>query len=75
MHFRRLTLVSALVVAVASPVLSLAAQSAAPKKALTVEDYTKWRSINSSSISSDGNWVTYVLAQLGHGTADAVQGR
>ena len=32
------------------------------KKALTVDDYTKWKSINSSSISGDGKWVTYVLA-------------
>src|SRR4051812_8313819 len=32
------------------------------KKAMTVEDYTKWKSINTSSISSDGKWVTYVLA-------------
>src|SRR5690242_12832227 len=32
------------------------------KKAMTVADYTKWKSINSSSISGDGKWVTYVLA-------------
>jgi dipeptidyl aminopeptidase/acylaminoacyl peptidase len=32
------------------------------KKALTVADYTKWKSINGSSISGDGRWVTYVLA-------------
>ena len=31
------------------------------KKSLTVDDYTKWKSINDSSISSDGRWVTYVL--------------
>ncbi|HEV8496552.1 MAG TPA: prolyl oligopeptidase family serine peptidase [Gemmatimonadaceae bacterium] len=34
------------------------------KKALTVDDYTKWKSINSSSISGDGKWVTYVLALM-----------
>lgn len=39
------------------------AQAPAAKRALTVDDYTKWKSINSSSISSDGKWVTYVVAQ------------
>ena len=34
-----------------------------PKKPLKVDDYPRWRSINESSISSDGNWVTYVLQQ------------
>ena len=37
------------------------AQTAA-KKVLTVDDYTKWRGINGSSISGDGKWVTYVLS-------------
>ena len=50
---------------------SLAAQSSTPKKAMTVEDYTKWRSINSSSISSDGQWVTYVLSQTNTNPVDA----
>jgi WD40-like Beta Propeller Repeat len=31
------------------------------KKALSVEDYTRWRSINSPEISGDGLWVAYVL--------------
>lgn len=31
------------------------------KKALTVDDYTKWRSIAGQSISADGKWVAYVL--------------
>jgi dipeptidyl aminopeptidase/acylaminoacyl peptidase len=31
------------------------------KKALTVDDYTRWRSINSPEISGDGNWVAYTL--------------
>lgn len=51
-------------------VLSLAIASALPqaqtapqaaKKPLTVEDYTKWRSITGQEISGDGRWVTYVL--------------
>ncbi|MCJ7563009.1 MAG: hypothetical protein MUP52_00270, partial [Candidatus Aminicenantes bacterium] len=37
------------------------APQAAVKKALTVDDYAKWRSIASPSISADGKWVAYVL--------------
>ena len=36
------------------------AQTAA-KKALTVDDYAKWRDIASREISGDGRWVAYVL--------------
>lgn len=54
-------------VALSGPV---AAQAPA-KKALTVEDYTRWRAINGSSISGDGKWVTYVLAQTNTAPADA----
>src|SRR5215831_8869301 len=31
------------------------------KKAMTVEDYAKWRSITGQEISGDGKWITYVL--------------
>lgn len=31
------------------------------KKAMTVDDYTKWRSIASQEISADGKWVAYTL--------------
>jgi hypothetical protein len=34
----------------------------ATKKALTVEDYSKWRSISGQEISGDGQWVTYGLS-------------
>ncbi len=34
----------------------------AEKKALTVEDYAKWRSISGQEISGDGQWVTYGLS-------------
>ncbi len=30
-------------------------------KALTVDDYSRWRSISSQEISGDGMWVSYVL--------------
>jgi poly(3-hydroxybutyrate) depolymerase len=58
--------------------LIFASISAAPaiaqtagKRALTVEDYAKWRSINGSSISGDGKWVTYVLSYSNTAPADA----
>lgn len=31
------------------------------KKVLTIDDYARWRSIENSRISPDGNWVAYVL--------------
>jgi dienelactone hydrolase len=37
------------------------AQSPA-KKVLTVDDYTRWRSISGQEISGDGKWVAYVLS-------------
>ena len=66
---RRFTAVATLIFVsiTAAPTI---AQTAA-KKALTVEDYTKWRSINGSSISSDGKWVTYVLSFTNTAPADA----
>jgi dipeptidyl aminopeptidase/acylaminoacyl peptidase len=39
-----------------------AAQAPAPaKRALSVDDYTKWRSISGQEISGDGKWVAYGL--------------
>jgi dienelactone hydrolase len=35
------------------------AQGRPTKKVLSVEDYTKWRTISGQEISGDGNWVTY----------------
>ena len=61
---RRATPVAAillsLTVAYALPQAQTAPKAAA-KKLLTVDDYTKWRSITGQEISSDGRWVTYVL--------------
>jgi dipeptidyl aminopeptidase/acylaminoacyl peptidase len=34
---------------------------ATAKKALTIDDYSRWRSINDQEISTDGRWVSYVL--------------
>ena len=36
--------------------------AATGKRVLTVEDYTKWRTITGQEISSDGNWAAYVLS-------------
>jgi len=35
---------------------------APPKKALGIEDYTRWRTISGQEISGDGAWVTYGVA-------------
>ena len=32
------------------------------KKALTVDDYTKWKNITAPELSADGRWLTYGLA-------------
>jgi dipeptidyl aminopeptidase/acylaminoacyl peptidase len=32
------------------------------RKAMTIDDYTKWRSIAGQEISGDGKWVAYTLA-------------
>ena len=40
---------------------SLPQAQSATKKALSVEDYTKWRTIAGQQLSGDGKWVAYVL--------------
>ena len=41
---------------------ALVAGQTPAKKALTVDDYTRWRSISGAEISGDGKWVTYGLS-------------
>lgn len=58
--------ISTLLLAVAVALVctyALPSAQAIAKKPLKVEDYTRWRSISEQSISSDGDWVTYVLQQ------------
>ena len=43
----------------------------AVKKVLSVDDYSRWKSINGSSISGDGKWVTYVVSATNTAPADA----
>jgi dienelactone hydrolase len=64
------TLVVALLVGVGSTFLP-AAEQAPAKKILTVDDYTRWRSISGAEISGDGKWVTYVVQLTNTPTADA----
>jgi dipeptidyl aminopeptidase/acylaminoacyl peptidase len=48
----------------ASAPASASAQAAAPapaKKAMTVDDYAKWRTISDQALSPDGEWLVYVL--------------
>jgi hypothetical protein len=76
-----LTLVALLVAAYAWPAAQTAPPPAAPaqaaavasngKKILTVDDYTKWRSIGGQEISGDGKWVSYGLSFTNTAPADA----
>ena len=53
------TLAVALAIALAAYALPQAQTTA--KKAMTIDDYTKWRSIVGQEISPDGKWVAYTL--------------
>jgi len=41
------------------------------KKALSISDYSRWRTIEGAQISADGKWVAYVLRLTNVPTADA----
>ena len=56
---------------VAAPTGEIASAQTAAKKVLSVDDYTKWKSIGSQSISGDGKWVAYVLSATNTAPADA----
>src|SRR5688572_5565770 len=75
----RIFLVAALLpVAVVAQTLP-ASQAATPpvqtsvgaKKALTISDYSKWRSIEGAEISPDGKWVAYALRFMNTLPADS----
>ena len=61
-HSRRrvISVTLAMLLALVSAYALPGAQAPA-KKAMTVDDYTKWRSITDSGISGDGKWATYTL--------------
>ena len=50
---------------------SVALAQTAPKKVLSVDDYSKWKSIGNQSISGDGKWVAYVLSATNTEPTDA----
>ncbi len=64
--WRHRTLMAAGLLLAAAP-LALIAQTtpstatAATKKALTIDDYGKWRNIDGAAIAGDGGWVVYGL--------------
>jgi dipeptidyl aminopeptidase/acylaminoacyl peptidase len=48
--------------------LTLVAQTAVQKKALTQADWDRWRSIQNAQLSNDGKWAAYTLSpQVGDG--------
>ncbi len=48
------------------------AQTPAPaKKAMTIDDYTKWRTISGQEMSSDGKWLVYTLQGTNVPSAEA----
>ena len=66
-----LALAAVLAVASAAPFAQTAAQAPTPapaaapagtKKAITLADYSRWRSINGQQLSSDGKWIAYGMA-------------
>jgi dipeptidyl aminopeptidase/acylaminoacyl peptidase len=46
---------------VPSPAFAQAAAPAPSKKAMTVDDYSRWRTISAQALSPDGKWLAYVL--------------
>jgi dipeptidyl aminopeptidase/acylaminoacyl peptidase len=76
-RYRRLpTLIVALSIAFGAAYAMPSAQSeaqapATAKKALAVDDYTRWRSISGDTMSGDGKWVAYVLQFTNTAPADA----
>ena len=48
-----------LLVATFGAAYAVPAAQTAPKKALTIDDYSKWKTINAPELSGDGNGVSY----------------
>lgn len=61
----------AIVALAAGPLARRADAQSAAKKVLSVDDYSKWKSIGNQSISSDGKWVAYVVSATNTAPADA----
>jgi dipeptidyl aminopeptidase/acylaminoacyl peptidase len=52
---------SILSVSATAPVYAQGAATAPTKKAMTVDDYSKWRTISDRALSPNGKWLAYVL--------------
>lgn len=66
----RIVSLIAFTLAAVAPVPIAVAQTAT-KKVLSVDDYSKWKSIGNQSISGDGKWVAYVVSATNTDPADA----
>ena len=58
---RHLTVFVILLAGLLVAAYALPGAQAPAKKAMTIDDYTKWRSIERQTISPDGKWVAYAL--------------
>src|SRR5688572_4504098 len=67
---RRVVVSLAILLSFASIHALPAAQTAA-KKPISIDDYTRWRSINGAEMSPDGKWLVYHFQQMNTPTADA----
>jgi dipeptidyl aminopeptidase/acylaminoacyl peptidase len=57
----RLVLIAVVIFVFSGTAFAQETPQATDKKVLTVEDYSRWRSISGQEISGDGNWVSYGL--------------
>jgi len=64
MKFSKKFILVFLFMALFIPVPALQSREEPGKKVLTIEDYQRWRRIISTSISDDGNWVTFAYQKL-----------
>ncbi len=69
--FRRLAVFGLMFAIAFGAAYAWPAAQAPAKKALTVDDYTRWRSINASEMSGDGVWVSYGMSFTNTAPADS----
>ena len=67
----RLVVFAAVIATTVLSVFTITSAQAPAKKALTVDDYTRWRSISGQEISGDGKWVAYDSRDTNAPPADA----
>ncbi len=72
LNIRRPFVLSASVLALVWVLAPAAPWAQAPaRRAMTVDDYTKWRNITSQELSADGKWVAYGVAFANTTTAES----